>query len=369
LGLAVAKPFFVNHLEGEVVVRFGIISNLQHNFQFPLPVDTRFFKQFGEAFTPRKIKVDEKVVVFLFFLFFASFLWYLNKLNHEYTIDLSYPVRFSNLPSDKVFVKESEAAVTLKVRAHGYTLLKFKMSSVLAPLNIDLKEIKLNRLNGSKTTYYILSSRIQTMLADQINPDMQLEEVAPDTLFVDLSHMSRRVVPVQSNLDPEPERQFMLSRPPTLHPDSVIVTGPASLVDTLAFWPTKPKKLDKLNQSTSGILALTNISGITPSTRRIDYTITVEKYTEGTVDVPIQVVNVPANKHLMLLPATAKVSYMVALSRYTEVTPSSFKLVVDYSNVSSLLSDKLKVSLTGQPDFVASITVNPNFVEYIVQNN
>lgn len=332
-------------------------------------MDTRFFKQFGEVFTPRKIKVDEKLVVFFFFLFFASFLWYLNKLNHEYTIDLSYPVRFSNLPPDKVFVRESEASVTLKVRAHGYTLLKFKMSSVLAPLNIDLKDVKLSRVNGSKTTYFLLSSRIQTMLADQINPDMQLEAVTPDTLFVDLSRMTRKVVPVKQNLKLKFEEQFMLSGSPLLEPDSVTVSGPASLVDTLKFWPTKSKTLEKLSQTTTGIIALTNISGIVPSTRRIDYTVEVEKYTEGVVNVPIQVINVPADRHLMLLPANVKVSYMVTLSHFKEVNSSSFKLVVDYNSISSQLSDKLKVNLEGQPDFVDNVSVDPSFVEYIVQKN
>lgn len=330
-------------------------------------MDTRFFKQFGEAFTPRKIKVDEKVVIFLFFLFFASFLWYLNKLNHEYTIDLSYPVRFTNLPSDRVFVKESEATLTLKVRAHGYTLLKFKMSSVLAPLNIDLKEVKLSRLNGSKTTYFLLSSRVQTMLADQINPDMQLESIAPDTLYVDLSRMERKVVAVKENLILQCEKQYMLSGFPQLEPDSVVVSGPASLVDTLSFWPTKPKKMENLKQSTAGFLSLINIPGIVPSTRRIEFNVPVEKFTEGVVSVPIQVINVPAEIHLMLLPAKVNVSYMVALSRFKEVTPSGFKLLVDYNSISSQMTDKLKVNFEGQPDFVANVSVNPTFVEYIIQ--
>lgn len=330
-------------------------------------MDTRFFRQFGEAFSRRKIKIDEKVVIFLFFLFFASLLWYLNKLSKEYTIDLNYPVRYVNLPDDKVFVDEKPAMVKVKVRAHGYTLLKFQMSSVLAPLNVDLSQVKLHRHNGSKNTYYFTTGRIQTMLADQLNPDMQLEQLLPDTLFIELSRMARKKVPIRASLQLNLEKQFMLNGPPSLQPDSVVVSGPASLVDTLMFWPTQAEVLDKLSKSTTGSLTLVDLAGITTTISHVDYTLEIEKFTEGSFDIPIEVINVPESMHLQPLPSSVHLSYMVALSRFKEVTSGSFKLVVDYNEIATRLGDKLKVNITTQPDFVSKVTLEPVFVEYILQ--
>lgn len=330
-------------------------------------MDTRFFRQFGEAFSQRKIKIDEKVVIFLFFLFFASLLWYLNKLSKEYTIDLNYPVRYVNLPDDKVFVDEKSAMVKVKVRAHGYTLLKFKMSSVLAPLNVDLSQVKLRRQSGKRNTYFFTTGRIQSMLAEQLNPDMILEQLQPDTLFLELSRMSRKKVPIMPKLQLNMEKQFMLNGPPNLQPDSVVASGPAALVDTLQFWPTHVEVLDKLSKSTTGSLTLVDFVGITTTISHVDYTLEIEKFTEGSFEIPIEVVNVPDGMSLQPLPSSIHVSYMVALSRYKEVTSGSFKLVVDYNEIATRLGDKLKVNIAVQPDFVSKVSLEPVFVEYIVQ--
>ncbi len=332
-------------------------------------MDTRFFRQFGEAFSQRKIKIDEKVVIFLFFLFFASLLWYLNKLSKEYTIDLNYPVRYVNLPDDKVFVDNKPAMVKVKVRAHGYTLLKFKMSSVLAPLNVDLSLVKLRHRAGSQNTYFFTTGRIQALLADQLNPDMVLEQLQPDTLYLELSRMARKKVPVLPVFQLNMEKQFMLNGNPTLQPDSVLAVGPGALVDTLQFWPTQKEVLDKLSKSTAGSLTLVDLAGITTSVSRVDYSLEIEKFTESSFDIAIDVVNVPEGMSLQPLPSKVHVSYMVTLSRYKEVTTSSFKLVVDYNEIATRLGDRLKVNVTAQPDFVSKVSLEPVFVEYIIQKD
>ncbi|SDC99931.1 YbbR-like domain-containing protein [Williamwhitmania taraxaci] len=332
-------------------------------------MDTRFFKQFGEAFSKRKIKIDEKVVIFLFFLFFASILWYLNKLNREYTIDLNYQVRYFNLPSDKVFVNDEQVKVKIKVRAYGYTLLKFKMNSVLVPLNVDLSQVKLRKLTGSKNTYFFTTNRIQTILADQLNPDMQLEQLLPDTLFLELSKMVMKRVPVRSMLHLNFEKQYMLCGSQLLIPDTIMASGPAPLMDTLTAWPTQSETLDNLHKSTTGSLSLVDITGLSSNISRIDYRLEVEKFTEGSYDVPVETINLPSGYQLQPLPSSVHVTYMVAMSRYKEVTASNFKLVIDYSEIANRLGDRLKVNVSSQPDFVSKVTLDPVFVEYIIQKD
>ena len=84
-----------------------------------------------------KISFD---AVFSLFLVISAILWFLLKLSHEYSDELVYPVRYSNLQKGKIITGTPPEKISVKVKAYGYTLLRYKFTSYSYPLNIDLKE-------------------------------------------------------------------------------------------------------------------------------------------------------------------------------------------------------------------------------------
>ncbi len=57
----------------------------------------------------------------------------------------------------------------------------------------------------------------------------------------------------------------------------------------------------------------------------------------------------------------------VVLSKYFTLTPAMFKAEVDYTQISSSLSKKLKVKLVTVPSFVNLVDYSPKYVEYIIE--
>jgi len=96
-------------------------------------------------------------------------------------------------------------------------------------------------------------------------------------------------------------------------------------------------------------------------------TIPVEKYTEISIKVPVDVENLPDSVKLMFIPRSIDVKCNVVLSKYFTLKPLMFKAVVDYNLISNSINKKLKVKLATVPEFVSLTDFSPKYVEYIIE--
>lgn len=330
-------------------------------------MDSSLLRQFGNMFEKNKAKFNQKMAIFGFFLLIATALWYLNKLSHEYTTTLSYPVRFVDMPRGKVLVGDLPKRLDLKVNAFGYTLLRYKMSAALVPVEFSFGEVPLRPINGSKTKYYVLTSKALEHISSQLSSDIRLDAIMPDSLVFEFTKTIEKRVKVEPLLKIDFAKQFMLAGNVTVRPDSITISGPQSLVDTINIIYTKPLKLDRLSKSVTKTIALPAINQVGFSHRKVDVAIAVEKFTEASIKIPVEVLNLPDSLKLTIIPRTVKVKCNVIMSRYFDLKPRQFRAVVDYNFVDESLSKRLRVKLIDQPNFVQELDFEPKFVEYIIE--
>lgn len=324
-------------------------------------------RQFGQVFGKRRAKLNQRLVIFIFFLVVSTVIWYLTKLSHEYSTTLSYPLRYESSPKGKVLVGEPPRKIQLKVKAFGYTLLQCKMSAALSPIKLDLSKHLSQSFEGSKTTQFILTYRLRNSVAKQLGSDILLEGIEPDTLFVELADMAMKKVRVQPIIEADFERQYMQSGNITVEPESITISGPKSILDTISIISTKRLTYNKLNQKVVSKVSLVPIHQVSFSSRNVMLTIPVEKYTEISIKVPVGIENQPDSVRLMFFPKSVDVKCNVVLSKYFTLKPIMFKAVVDYNLISSSINKKLKVRLVTVPELVELVDFNPKYVEYIIE--
>jgi YbbR domain-containing protein len=318
-------------------------------------------------FGKSRTKLNQRLVIFLFFLIVSTLIWYLSKLSHEYSTNLSYPIRYESLPKGKVLVGEPLRKMQLKVKAFGYTLLKAKMSAALSPIELDLNKHLSQSYEDAKPKYFVLTYRIRSSVAKQLGSDILLEGIEPDTLFVEMAEMVEKKVPVEPLVETDFERQFMQSGSITIEPEIITLSGPKSILDTILKVKTNALKLNKLNQKVIKKLSLQPIHQVSFSSRTVTVNIPVEKYTELTVNVPVEIENQPDSLKLMFIPKNISVKCNVVLSRYFSLKPRMFKAVVDYRLIANSLNRKLKVRITMAPDYITLVDFEPKYVEYIIE--
>ncbi len=266
-----------------------------------------------------------------------------------------------------IMVGDPPSSLELTVNSYGYTLVRYFVSRRLMPIVFDVNSFSLNRLPDTETrNYYILSSVAANRIAGQLGADIDILDIRPDTLFFSFTRMISRKLPVKPALDLDFNQQFMVKGNIDVEPDSVMVHGPESVIDTMKFVPTKETVIRGLNKSTRKNIELTDIEKLTFSPNVVLVNIPVEQFTEASINIPVEVTNLPDTLTMKTFPSRITVSYLVALSDYDKVNAQLFRATVDYLGPPTG-PGRLAVRLVDQPDFVRSVRFSPQSVDFIIE--
>jgi len=132
--------------------------------------------------------INSDVLVFTFFLFISFGLWYINSLGKEMEADIKYPVKYINIPKERVLAEETPDRVNFSLKGPGYSVLKLKVSGNKPPVLIDLSKVSFRRIPDSKNPdYFIVTSGLAKSLTVQIRSGCEIIAIKPDTLFFKLN--------------------------------------------------------------------------------------------------------------------------------------------------------------------------------------
>ena len=266
-----------------------------------------FFLQFTSR---RGVKPNKKLVIFLFFLCLSCFLWFLNALKNEYTTEISYPVEYSNHPTNKVLIKKLPSEFKLKVKSHGYTLFRNLFNKSINPIVIDIDALYRKQKNNK---FYILSSETEHQITRQLLNDIHLIDIIPDTLYFEYSNMISKKVPVKPNLHIKYQKQYFQSGKVLLKPDSITVSGAKSILDTLKYVKTEALNYEDLQTTVFTNVELFKHNDLVFSENEVLITLPVEKFTEASFIIPIEVKNKPKNEQILTYPNEVRINFLVSI--------------------------------------------------------
>ena len=314
----------------------------------------------------KKITMNRRVLVYFFFLLLAILFWFLTAMNKEYTAPISYPVRYFKFPEKKVLVNDMPDRLELEVNASGYTLLRYKLQSRIDPIIFDVESFSLNKVLGDPAMMYILSSIANERITRQLN-DIEILNISPDTLFFQFADKVSKRVPVRPDLDITFEKQYMQVGPYLVEPDSVTISGPEVIIDTVNIAVTEPVTMTDVNRSFDMELAMQSLYKIEYDPLEVWIQVPVEKFTEASLKVQIEVINMPDSLLLRPFPPSITVNCQIGLSAYETLNEHLFRAVIDYAEVGSMLGNKLQVKIIKMPVYIQSVNFTPKSVEYIVE--
>lgn len=140
----------------------------------------------------RAIKKD--IAVFAFFVILSFIFWYLNSLGKEIEAGIRYPIKYTNVPRERVVAGIQPPELNLFLKGPGYSILKLKISGQKAPLIIDISKVNYKRLPGDKDLdYYIITTGLSKSLNVQMRSGCEITSIKPDTIFFTLARVTSPV--------------------------------------------------------------------------------------------------------------------------------------------------------------------------------
>lgn len=298
---------------------------------------------------------------FLFFLACTVLIWIFVQFSKDYNEVINIPVEYVNIPPDKIITSDNPKAVKLRVEENGFRLAW----KIMFPPKLSIDVSKAVPSNG-KLLYVIDENRKD--IISQLNINFDQSRFVKDVLAINYEQKDEKLVPVVSQVEIEYAAGYSAVDGLRLLRDSIKVSGPREILDTLTHLKTKKLSLKKVKEDLSGKVKIdtSGFNNLTLFSDSIEYTVDVEKFTEGKVVVPIELINVPKGLNVVIFPKESTLFFQVNLKNYSKVTASDFRVVADFSEVQDN-QDFLIPKLLQKPEFTTNVRLNEKKIQFIIK--
>ena len=309
------------------------------------------------------MKTSKKIPkTFISFLVASFLIWLLITFSKEYTTVITYAVVYKNIPQNKLLQETPIKQLDITVKASGFKILRSSFKNK----KIELEASTLQR--KKRTKFYFLTRNQVTKIQKQLLFGVELLEIAQDTIYLNLGLLTSKKVALKANLEINYHIGYDLLNNIKISPDSIIISGPESQVKKINYLELNELKLNDVKSNfleEVAILKTNNNFKFSALTTTISGS--VDKFTEGKLQIPFTTKNLPKDINLTTLSENVEVVFVVALSNFSKISEASFKVDCDYimsekNNLGYLIP---KVILA--PDFIKSVKIIPKKIDFLIQ--
>jgi hypothetical protein len=309
------------------------------------------------------LKTSRKISkTFISFLVASFLIWLLITFSKEYTTVITYAVIYKNIPQNKLLQEAPVNKIDITVKASGFKILRSNFKNK----KIQLEASDLQRKEHSK--FYFLTKNQVKKIQQQLLFGVELKEIEQDTIYLNLGLLTSKKVALKPNLYINYHIGYDLLNEIKISPDSIVISGPEAQVEKTNYLDLSELKLDDVKSDFSEevtILKLNNNFKISDLKAVISGS--VDKFTEGKLQVSFTTKNLPKDINLTILSEKVEIVFVVALSNFSKISEASFKVECDY-----LISEKnnlgyLIPKVILAPDFIKSIKIIPKKIDFLIQ--
>ena len=283
-------------------------------------------------------------------------------MSKEYSTVVAFPLEYVHLPQDKLIQQTPPNQLKIQVAASGFRLFVMNIN----PTEIKLDARKLKR--KSAVDYYFLVKQQKMDIQNQITKKMKIEQLVLDTIYLNLGTLASKKVPVVGNFDISYKLGYHLMGEIEMTPDSILVTGPKEQLDTLQEVQLEQFIKNNVSETISTTLQMKELpSSIKLSVGKAAVFGEVDRFTEGEIQVPFQIINLPDSISVNTFPKDVKVVFQVGLNAFKGVTASSFKIVCDYQYSVKNKLNYFIPKVVFKPEVVTSVKIMPSKVEFLTK--
>ena len=271
--------------------------------------------------------------------------------------------KYFYLKDEITIIDDSSNTIEVLVKSKGFSLLPYVFSKPTPiTLNVDKETFKRN-----KTISWDVINKTH-IIKENLGSSFDIISVDPDTLIFTYDILASKKVPIKFNENIKYALGFDVINQLKLSQDSVKLVGPQNILNDIFEIETEALELNdvKANIKETLNLKIPKVSNLNILPKKIEVTGVIQRFTEGTLSVPVEIVNSPIGLKLNYFPKEVSLSFYVNLVNYDAVDPNDFKVICDYETLKNESQRYLSPKIIQKSALVKSTRLKQNKIEFII---
>ena len=308
----------------------------------------------------------EKLRFLLLSLLAACLVWVMHTFSLEYSAAMSYTVSVTTNLKGYAHSATARETLILRGKATGFYILKNRgLNRRPAPLELGLDASFFSPVDDEPDLFELNLQEIREKISEQLGERFNIDFIETQRLTFAFEPQAYAKVPVAAALSLSFKPQYMQVGEVRLKPDSVLVYGDVKELQRVTHVGTRSISFTSVDKNLQGFVALDPVPGLRIDCEQVYYDITVDRYVESTVTIPVTATHVPADRMLMILPSQLDVTIRTSFRpRGGRITADDLALEVDWRDFSGSESTKVIPQLVTGRD-IYSWRLSPGMVECI----
>lgn len=303
----------------------------------------------------------KNALIFLVFLCVSAVFWLMLALNDEVQKEFDIPVELTEVPDSVTLLSSPPQSINVSVKDKGSSLIRYQLGGV-PPIKLRFKDF-----STAENRIFMGETQINSVVRSYFGNGAQVTVSKPDSIAVAYTNRPGQRIAVKLNIEAHSDPRFVINGPITVSNDSIKLYSTEDLPISLTHVDTYQSVHQGLTDTTQVMVKVKVPKGMRAVPAAVKVTIPVEPLISKTRMVPIEVVNVPADKSVVTFPSEVEISYLIPMSMYNS-DDYSVKAYADYNTISPLRSvTKIPVGLPLLPDSYRGAVVSTDSVEYVVE--
>ena len=307
----------------------------------------------------KKLPSQGRFRFFLLFVFVSFTFWLSTKLSNIYTLEQSFTFLLTDVP-EGIIPSDTSRKMKASVTASGFEILLYRLFD--KSVTISLQEA-----DFSSTLGRVSLRNQQFSIEQQLFDNTRLNQIYPENLNIVYSRLDEKRVAVVPQTQIQLRAGYLSDIAIQSKPDSILVRGPKSILDTLKGVSTMFFEATDVYEGISQEVGLKPIPELQFAQENVQLLMPVSRYSEKEFVLQVEVINLPLGVRVKLFPPTAKLRATLPMALLNTVKESDFRLVVDCENLQDQESKSLKLTLLKQPPGLKQLIWEPEKVNYLIR--
>ena len=268
--------------------------------------------------------MKKKAPLIIVAIVFSIILWGTISLSEDYYSNIEIPLRITDFPPGYTIASEVPKKMTIKLKGSGWKLFSLNVGqdvSYNVSVNGDSGLINITLLEYLTDNRWVIS-------------ELEVIDIIPSSLSVSIERIIEKKVPIVSNLNLDFKAGYGLATNIELNPDSVIVSGPVSVVKNLTQLRTKELLLSSLDKKVEQRIGFIDLPGTIYGTDFVTVTLDIQRVVDKQFDdINVNVLDVPRNRDVVLLPNKISIGVRGGIDILGKLNKDQFEAFVFYRQV------------------------------------